>query len=222
MVQRGYEPGLKNAAKYLREGVACFADALGLKSTIDAWKFCLTRNFGDYDQCVGDFQRTRIIIYEITSLNGVIRTSFSFSLSNFCFFDFETIGMESAVGTKMKQLQAEAADPQMVSIASTCTKVVSGLQLTPQKDFVATLACVTPKYCPALYRELDACYRANDKSTRSCRQEVINIFACANDFEFRRSERFFSYVDGLQLRDMPHPSAAPTSSGRYGNPRPQM
>ena len=130
--------------------------------------------------------------------------------------------MESAVGSKMKQLQAEAADPQMVSIASSCAKIVSGLQLTPQKDFVATLACVTPKYCPALYRELDACYSANDKSTRPCRLEVINIFACANDFEFRRSERFFSYVDGLQLRDIPHPSAAPTSSGRYGSPRPQM
>lgn len=59
LTQKGYDTSLKNAEKYLREGVVCFAEALGLTSAVDPWRFCLTRNYGDYDSCITDFQSTR-------------------------------------------------------------------------------------------------------------------------------------------------------------------
>jgi hypothetical protein len=187
LVQRGYDSTLKNSEKYLREGVMCFAEALGLKASLDAWRYCLTRNFGDYDRCGEDFQR-----------------------------------MEKSVSIKMKQLNAATADPKMVAIAESCAGKVSALKLTPKKDFLGSIACVTPKYCPALYRELQQCYRANAGSTRNCRSEVINVFACANDFEFRKSEQFFVQLDGLKLDQMAHPSAQPTSSRRFSGKRPTL
>jgi len=64
LIQRGYDKTLKNADKYLRQGVVCFAEALGLLSAIGPWKHCLTRNYGDYDQCIDDFRRT----FSLTSI----------------------------------------------------------------------------------------------------------------------------------------------------------
>lgn len=58
LTKKGYDTSLKNAEKYLREGVVCFAEALGLMTAIDPWKFCLTRTYGDYDSCIEDFRST--------------------------------------------------------------------------------------------------------------------------------------------------------------------
>lgn len=58
LTQKGYDSTLKNAEKYLRDGVVCFAEALGLFTAVDSWKFCLSGKFGDYDLCMDDFRRT--------------------------------------------------------------------------------------------------------------------------------------------------------------------
>lgn len=122
--------------------------------------------------------------------------------------------MENVVASRMKQLNAEAADESMVEIAAVCAKKVKNLKLTPQKDFLGSIACVAPKYCPALYRELADCYHDNQRSTRPCRAEVINVFACVNDFSFRKSELFFVHVDGLKSSSIPHPSASQQAQAR--------
>lgn len=114
--------------------------------------------------------------------------------------------MENAVAVRMKQLNALASDPVTAAIDEECSKAMSALKLTPQKDFIGTIACIAPKYCPALYRELADCYHANERSTRECRPEIINIFACSNDFVFRKSERFFAQIDHLDLPRIVHPA----------------
>ena len=121
------------------------------------------------------------------------------------------------VASKMKQLNAEAADPSMVAIAEACAEKVKGLKLTPQKDFLGSIACVAPKYCPALYRELADCYRQHKNSTRQCRPEVINVFACVNDFSFRKSELFFVHVDGLKASEILHPGVPQQAAARFAS-----
>lgn len=122
--------------------------------------------------------------------------------------------MENAVAVRMKQLNALASEPTSAAIDEECSKTMSALKLTPQKDFIGTIACIAPKYCPALYRELADCYHKNGRSTRQCRAEVINVFACSNDFVFRKSERFFAQVDQLDLNYIVHPSTTEQPSQR--------
>lgn len=124
--------------------------------------------------------------------------------------------MENAVATRMKQLTIMSTDPVTSAIDDECSKTVSALKLTPQKDFIGTIACIAPKYCPALYRELSDCYHSSGRSTRPCRPEVINVFACTNDFVFRKSERFFAQVDQLDLPQMTHPATNGRPSARPG------
>lgn len=122
--------------------------------------------------------------------------------------------MESAVAKKMAQLTAATTEPHVAEIDHVCTQRLAALKLTPKKDFIGSLACITPKYCPALYRELADCYHANGGSTRACRTQAINVFACANDYTFRKNERFFLTVDGLKQAQLLHPSVPDFAQSR--------
>jgi hypothetical protein len=203
---------LKNAQKYLREGVVCFAEALGLAVSVEPWSFCVSRNFGDYEQCIEEFQRTSYMVLLRRRIEAP-NPNFVSSFLRLCYVELET-----AVAKKMKHLHAITADPAMVEIGQACSQTLSAMKLTPKKDFLASMACVAPKYCPALYRELADCYHKQGSSTKNCRTQVLNVFACTNDFAFRKSERFFVQLDNLKQDEILHPSVAQTIKAQ-GSPQ---
>lgn len=78
LMKKGFDESLKNSAKYLREGVQCFAEIFGLATAIDPWRFCLARHYGDYDSCQDEFKST--FIYPLTCL--LMLQSCNFVISN--------------------------------------------------------------------------------------------------------------------------------------------